>query len=83
MVIMLAKIRAKLGLTQRDIAQKVNVHYNTIYNLEAGVYNPRLPLARAIVDVVNTAEREVSITPKVWTVESLFEEVEICREQVD
>lgn len=40
--------RAKFGLTQEDLAQKVGVRRETIVFLEKGKYNPSLKLAHDI-----------------------------------
>ncbi len=39
------ELRAKHGLTQQDLAKKVNVRRETIVFLEKGKYNPSLRLA--------------------------------------
>ncbi len=39
------ELRAKFGLTQQDLAKKVNVRRETIVFLEKGKYNPSLRLA--------------------------------------
>jgi putative transcriptional regulator len=42
------ELRAKFGLTQQDLAKKVNVRRETIVFLEKGKYNPSLKLAHDI-----------------------------------
>ena len=42
------ELRAKFGLTQEELANKVGVRRETILFLEAGKYNPSLKLARDI-----------------------------------
>ena len=39
------ELRARNGLTQEDLAKKVNVRRETIVFLEKGKYNPSLKLA--------------------------------------
>ena len=41
-------LRKKLGITQEDLAKKVNVTRQTIISLENGRYNPSLDLAYRI-----------------------------------
>lgn len=47
------EFRAKLNLTQEDLAKKVNVRRETIVFLEQGKYNPSLRLAYDISKVFN------------------------------
>ncbi len=47
--------RAKLNLTQDQLANLVNVRRETIVFLEAGKYNPSLKLARDVAVVLNTS----------------------------
>lgn len=42
------ELRAKLGITQEELANKVGVRRETIVFLEAGKYNPSLKLAHDI-----------------------------------
>lgn len=42
------ELRARFGMTQEDLAQRVGVRRETIVHLEAGRYNPSLHLAHAI-----------------------------------
>lgn len=42
------ELRAKLGLTQEELANRVGVRRETIVFLEAGRYNPSLKLAHDI-----------------------------------
>ena len=44
----LAVLRAERGLTRQDLAQAVDVNYQTIGFLERGDYNPSLTLAFAL-----------------------------------
>ena len=39
------ELRARLGLTQEDLARKVGVRRETILYMEKGEYNPSLQLA--------------------------------------
>ncbi len=45
------ELRARDGLTQEDLAKKVNVRRETIVFLEKGKYNPSLKLAYDIAQV--------------------------------
>ena len=55
------ELRARFGLTQHDLAQKVNVRRETIVFLEKGKYNPSLKLAYDIAKVFNLTIEEVFI----------------------
>ena len=55
------ELRARLDLTQNDLAQKVNVRRETIVFLEKGKYNPSLKLAYDISKVFDAAIEEVFI----------------------
>lgn len=46
--------RAKLNLTQEDLANLINVRRETIVHLERGKYNPSLRLAFDIAKALNT-----------------------------
>jgi len=45
--------RKKLGLTQEELANQVNVTRQTIISLEQGKYNPSLELASKITKALN------------------------------
>ena len=45
------ELRARAGLTQQELATKVEVRRETIVFLEKGKYNPSLKLAHAIAQV--------------------------------
>lgn len=47
--------RAKLNLTQEQLAQAVNVRRETIVFLESGRYNPSLKLAHDVAKVLHTS----------------------------
>jgi len=53
------ELREKQGLTQEDLAQKVDVTRQTILFLEKGKYNPSLRLAYKIARVFNLKIDEV------------------------
>lgn len=55
------ELRAKLKLTQEELATKVNVRRETIVFLEKDKYNPSLKLAHDIAKVFNSAIEEVFI----------------------
>jgi putative transcriptional regulator len=46
--------RARLGLTQEELAIRVEVRRETIVFLEKGRYNPSLRLAHAVAKVLGT-----------------------------
>lgn len=46
-------IREELGLTQVELAEKVNVSRQTIISLEKGSYNPTLELALKLSKTLN------------------------------
>ena len=51
--------RTKKGLTQEQLAQKVNVRRETIVFLEQGKYNPSLKLAMDIAKVLGKKVEEL------------------------
>ena len=53
------ELRARNGLTQEDLAKKVNVRRETIVFLEKGKYNPSLKLAFDIAQVFNEKIEDV------------------------
>jgi DNA-binding XRE family transcriptional regulator len=46
----IALLRAELGVTRRQLADELGVHYQTIGYLERGEYNPSLHLALRIAE---------------------------------
>lgn len=55
------EFRAKHGLTQEDLANKVGVRRETIVFLEKGKYNPSLKLAYDIAKALKTKIDELFI----------------------
>jgi len=53
------ELREKLGLTQEDLAKKVDVTRQTILFMEKGKYNPSLRLAWKIARVFDRPIEEV------------------------
>jgi putative transcriptional regulator len=53
--------RARYDLTQKDLADKVDVRRETIVFLEKGKYNPSLKLAYKISKVFETSIEELFI----------------------
>lgn len=53
--------RIKAGLTQEELAQRVNVRRETILRLEAGKYNPSLKLAIDISRAIQTPIEDIFI----------------------
>ena len=49
------EFRAKLNLTQEQLASAVDVRRETIVFLEAGKYNPSLKLAHDVAKVLKTS----------------------------
>ena len=49
------EFRAKLNLTQEQLADAVNVRRETIVFLESGKYNPSLKLAHDVAKVLKTS----------------------------
>jgi putative transcriptional regulator len=50
------ELRAKYGLTQQELADKVGVRRETIVFIESGKYNPSLKLA---YDIAKTLKRKI------------------------
>jgi len=55
------EFRAREGLTQKDLADKVGVRRETIVHLENGKYNPSLKLAYDISRALNTKIEDLFI----------------------
>ena len=55
MITKIKEFRAKLNLTQQDLADKVEVRRETIVFLEQGKYNPSLKLAHDVAKVLKTS----------------------------
>ena len=53
--------RAKLNMTQEDLAKSVGVRRETISHLEKGKYNPSLQLAHDIAKALNSTIDEIII----------------------
>jgi putative transcriptional regulator len=53
------ELRAKHGMTQEDLAKKVNVRRETIVFLEQGKYMPSLKLASDVAKVFNLTIEEI------------------------
>jgi putative transcriptional regulator len=51
--------RAKMDLTQKELAELVDVRRETIVHLEQGKYNPSLKLAMDISKALNTSIEEL------------------------
>ena len=56
--------RARLNLTQEDLAKKVNVRRETVVFLERNRYNPSLRLAYEIASVFQVPIEEIFIFDK-------------------
>ena len=60
--------RAKYGMSQKELADKVGVRRETIGNLENGRYNPSLLLAWNISKVFNVSIEDIfDIVDDEWT----------------
>lgn len=57
----LKEYRVQAGLTQEELAARVNVRRETIVRLEAGRYNPSLKLAVDISRAVNAPIEDVFV----------------------
>lgn len=55
----LKEYRAKTGMKQGDLAEKVGVRRETIIRLEKGQYNPSLKLAMDIAKAFETTVEEL------------------------
>ncbi len=55
------QLRAKEGLTQKELAEKVDVRRETIVYLEQGKYNPSLELAHKVAQIFKKPIEEVFI----------------------
>ena len=53
------ELRAAHGMTQAELAKKVDVRRETIVFLEKGKYNPSLQLAHKIAKIFDSAIEEV------------------------
>ncbi|MGE7636030.1 helix-turn-helix transcriptional regulator [Bacillus paramycoides] len=53
--------RAKLNMTQEDLAKQVGVRRETISHLEKGKYNPSLQLAHDIAKTLHSSIDEIFI----------------------
>ena len=53
------ELRAKMGITQEELAQQVGVRRETIVFLEKGKYNPSLKLAYKVARVLDSTIEEV------------------------
>ena len=56
---LLRELRADQGLTQADLADRLNVSRQTINAIETGRYDPSLPLAFAIARIFGKAIEEI------------------------
>lgn len=60
----IAMLRAERGVSRRDLAEALGVHYQTIGYLERGEYSPSLYLALKIADHFDVAVEVIfSIEP--------------------
>ncbi|MDN7012619.1 helix-turn-helix transcriptional regulator [Methanoculleus sp. FWC-SCC3] len=55
------ELRAKMGITQEELAQQVGVRRETIVFLEKGKYNPSLKLAYKVARTLGSTIEEVFI----------------------
>lgn len=55
------ELRKKLGLTQEDVANKLNVTRQTINAIENNKYNPTLELAMKLAKLFNSTVEELFI----------------------
>ena len=57
-------LRSERGLTQQQLAEKVNVSSRTIISLEKGQYNPSVLLAHKLAEFFDCTIEEVFIFGK-------------------
>ena len=55
----LEELRTAAGLSRQDLADRVNVHYQTIGYIERGEYSPSLVLALQIASVLGASVEEI------------------------
>jgi putative transcriptional regulator len=55
----LRQLRAELGMTQADLAEKLNVSRQTVIAIETERYDPSLPLAFAIAKLFAKPVEEI------------------------
>jgi putative transcriptional regulator len=55
----LRKLRAERGVSRRDLAEALGVHYQTVGYLERGEYNPSLHLALRIAELFDVHVEDV------------------------
>lgn len=55
------ELRARMGMTQADLAEAVGVRRETIVYLEKGKYNPSLKLAHDVAVVLGSTIDEIFI----------------------
>ena len=48
---LIRRIRTRLGISQRGLARKANLHYHTIHYAEANVHNPQRKTLEKIIQV--------------------------------
>ena len=58
----IAMLRAERGISRRDLAQALGVHYQTVGYLERGEYSPSLHLALRIAEYFEVAVEVVFST---------------------
>lgn len=58
----IAMLRAERGISRRELADAVNVHYQTVGYLERGEYSPSLHLALRIAEYFQVAVEVVFST---------------------
>ncbi|WP_048149495.1 helix-turn-helix transcriptional regulator [Methanolacinia paynteri] len=58
------ELRNERGVTQQELAEKVDVSSRTIISLEKGQYNPSVLLAHKLAEFFNCAIEEVFIFDK-------------------
>ena len=61
MITKIKEYRAKNNMTQKDLADRVDVRRETIVHLEGGRYNPSLKLAYDIAKALNVTIEEIFI----------------------
>ena len=68
MKIRIKEYRARINITQEELAKKVNVRRETIVFLEKGKYNPSLKLAYDVAKALNTSIDKLFSLKRQWII---------------
>ena len=78
-------LRQEMGISQQDLAKKVNVARQTISALEHGRYNPSLILAYQITKILKQEKIEVArkLLQNNFSVQMIVELTELTEEEIN